>query len=179
VGGCGAYAAVGAQAAPPSNCSVAGRMLLANDRKNLERTAKLLAGKLETLKRSLVAVTRRSARQSDARPRKRVFEINLELRRGLLVGTARPEPVEEHGDDNETADEGALPEGADAEQDQAVAEPTTAPKAVPTPPIRLAPPMTAAAMTDSSMPWPRLVVMVPSQPTSRMPAMPAHRLQNM
>ena len=59
------------------------------------------------------------------------------------------------------------------------AAPTTAPKAVPTPPVRLAPPITDAAMTDSSMPWPRLVVIVPSQPTSRMPAMPAHRLQNM
>ena len=59
------------------------------------------------------------------------------------------------------------------------AAPTTAPKAVPAPPVRFAPPITAAAMTVSSMPWPRLVVMVPSQPTSRMPAMPAPSEQSM
>ena len=47
------------------------------------------------------------------------------------------------------------------------------------PPVRLVPPMTDAAITDSSIPWPRLVVTVPSQPTSRMPVTPAHRLQNM
>ncbi len=34
------------------------RLLLANDREDRERTAALLAGKLETLKRSLVAVAR-------------------------------------------------------------------------------------------------------------------------
>ena len=51
--------------------------------------------------------------------------------------------------------------------------PTTAPKAVPLPPARLAPPMTTAAMTTSSMPVPMPVVIVPSQPTSRMPAIPA------
>ena len=53
------------------------------------------------------------------------------------------------------------------------AAPTTAPNAVPEPPIRLAPPMTTAAMTISSMPVPMPVVMVPSQPTCRMPAIPA------
>jgi hypothetical protein len=53
------------------------------------------------------------------------------------------------------------------------AEPTSAPKAVPTPPARLAPPMTAAAITCNSSPVPRLVVMAPSQPVWMMPATPA------
>ena len=53
------------------------------------------------------------------------------------------------------------------------AAPTSAPKAVPTPPARLAPPMTAAAITCSSMPAPILVVTAPSQPVWMMPAMPA------
>ena len=34
--------------------------------------------------------------------------------------------------------------------------------------------ITVAAITVSSMPWPRPLVMVPSQPTSRIPAIPAH-----
>ena len=59
------------------------------------------------------------------------------------------------------------------------AAPTTAPKAVPTPPDQVGASDHGAAITDNSMPCPRLVVIVPSQPTSRMPAMPAHRLQNM
>ena len=51
--------------------------------------------------------------------------------------------------------------------------PTTAPNAVPLPPARLVPPITTAAMTMSSMPRPMPVVMVPSQPTWRTPAIPA------
>ena len=45
------------------------------------------------------------------------------------------------------------------------AAPTTAPNAVPEPPIRFAPPMTTAAITISSIPLPMPVVIVPSQPT--------------
>ena len=53
------------------------------------------------------------------------------------------------------------------------AAPISAPNAVPAPPARLAPPMTVAAITCSSMPVPRLVVTAPSQPVSMMPQMPA------
>src|SRR5215471_12543475 len=39
-----------------------------------------------------------------------------------LVAGARPEPVEQHRHDDEAADEGALPEGADPQQREAVAD---------------------------------------------------------
>src|SRR5262245_54786785 len=42
--------------------------------------------------------------------------------RRSVGGVAGPEPIEEHRHDDEGADEGALPEGADAEQNQTVAD---------------------------------------------------------
>jgi len=45
--------------------------------------------------------------------------------------------------------------------------------AVPAPPARLAPPITVAAITRSSSPWPSELVTEPSQPTRKTPATPA------
>ena len=57
--------------------------------------------------------------------------------------------------------------------------PMIAPNAVPPPPARLAPPITAAAMTCSSIPAPMLVVTAPSQPVCTIPAIPADRAEIM
>ena len=90
-----------------------------------------------------------------------------------------PQPVEGHRNDDERADKGALPECPDPHSPRPSritsisAEPIRAPKAVPIPPARLAPPITAAAITCSSMPDPRSAVTAPSQPVWIMPAMPA------
>ena len=59
------------------------------------------------------------------------------------------------------------------------AAPTSAPKAVPMPPARFAPPITAAAITCSSIPAPMLVVTAPSQPVWTMPAIPADSAESM
>jgi hypothetical protein len=71
-----------------------------------------------------------------------------------VVGAAGPQAVEQDGDDDETADEGAPCQKALMPSRIRLfrmismsAAPTTAPKAVPTPPIRFAPPIAAAAMT--------------------------------
>ena len=47
------------------------------------------------------------------------------------------------------------------------------------PPARLAPPITAAAITCSSIPVPMLVVTAPSQPVCTMPAIPAESAEIM
>ena len=53
--------------------------------------------------------------------------------------------------------------------------PSSAPSAEPRPPLRLAPPTTAAAITVSSYPLPVLVDAVPNRPSDTIPAAPAHR----
>src|SRR6476620_1885928 len=53
----------------------------------------------------------------------RRYRINPSLTSApLFVGAARAQAVEERGDDDEAADERSLPESADAEQRQAVAD---------------------------------------------------------
>src|SRR5690606_23740634 len=59
------------------------------------------------------------------------------------------------------------------------AAPTTDPNTVPAPPIRLAPPITEAAITESSIDWPSLVVTPPSHPASRTPAPRAKDAEHM
>ena len=51
--------------------------------------------------------------------------------------------------------------------------PKSAPMAVPRPPVRLAPPTTAAAITVSSYPVPVLVEAVPKRPKETIPPIPA------